>query len=360
MPGGAGMAMDLAIGLAALATRTVVVQLIQGQSMSDAAWAGVAGQVVDLIAGSAARQDSGLQKVQERIDAIPAREFEERMAAGRRYVRDFPDGWRSGKDRRQLTRDARREFVHAYGIAEHMGSPVRQALADVAIAGCWLWVPSLQDVWKTVGAARQVLEDEILYGTSLPTTSYRDVIRLCRAYGEEPAITADPIIPHWTRPPVPGARLAVRAKYGHWVSCAGVDVCAESLPGGGGPVSGVRTVSGLVIPDSRAPVTPGQRVRVHVRNRRPDWIVDFASPFAVFAELPDAAGTLPQGDGVRPFGSATFDLNRRSLGGAETLSVPSVPRIGFVLPSARGAGPFLPRTAARPAPSNWFRELFGG
>ncbi|MBB5121002.1 hypothetical protein AF335_20050 [Streptomyces eurocidicus] len=343
------MAMDLAIGLAALAARTVVVQLIQGQSMSDAAWAGVAGQVVDVIAGSAARQDSGLQRIQER------------MAAGRRYVRDFPDSWRSGKDREHLTRDARREFVHAYGIAEQMGSPVRQALADVAIAGCWLWVPSLRDVRKTVGAARQVLEDEILYGSSLPTTSYRDVIRLCKAYGEEPAITADPLIPRWTRPPAPGARLAVRAKYGHWVSCARVDVRAESLPAGGA-VSGTRTASGLMIPDSRASATLGKRIRVHIRNRRPDWLTVFASHLAVYAELPDAANTLPEGDRVRPYESTTLDLYRQpfaAVGGAETLSVPSAPRFGFVLPSIRPTRPAAPRTTARQSPSDWLRELFG-
>lgn len=57
------MVIDLAIGLAAIATRTIVVQVVQGQSMSDAAWAGVVGQVVDAIAGSAARQDSGLQRL---------------------------------------------------------------------------------------------------------------------------------------------------------------------------------------------------------------------------------------------------------------------------------------------------------
>ncbi|WP_405971705.1 hypothetical protein OG496_18980 [Streptomyces sp. NBC_00988] len=237
------MAIELAIALGALVARTAVAQLVAGQAMDNAAWAGAASQVVDVLVTTATRQESGLQQLGQgfevlgrKIDAvgkqvgdIPGREFEEYMAAGRRYVRDLPDTWRSARDRRGLIQDARREFVHAYGIAEHMRSPHRQALADVAIAGCWLWVPSLPDVRKTIGAARQILETELLRGSTLPTKSYADVLDLCRSYGEQPRTAVDPILPAPGQAPTPFARLAVRAPYGSWVTCAGIDVRIDAL-----------------------------------------------------------------------------------------------------------------------------------
>ncbi|WP_033281957.1 hypothetical protein [Streptomyces sp. NRRL F-525] len=240
------MAMELAIALGALVARTAVAQLVAGQAMDNAVWAGAASQVVDVLVSTATRQESGFQQLGQgfdvlgrKIDAvgkqvgdIPGREFEEYMAAGRRYVRDLPDTWRSARDRRGLIQDARREFVHAYGIAEHMRSPHRQALADVAIAGCWLWVPSLPDVRKTIGAARQILETELLRGSTLPTKSYADVLYLCRSYGEQPRTAGKPVLHAPGQAPTPLARLAVRAPYGSWVACAGIEVRIDAVRAG--------------------------------------------------------------------------------------------------------------------------------
>uniref|UniRef100_A0AAU2V4R6 Uncharacterized protein n=1 Tax=Streptomyces sp. NBC_00003 TaxID=2903608 RepID=A0AAU2V4R6_9ACTN len=378
------MAIDLAIALGALAARAVVAQLIQGRPMDNAAWAGVATQVVDVLVSTSTRQESDrhqlgpkltelgqkVDHVDRQVRKIPEREFEEYMAAGRRYVRDLPDAWRSAKDRRELIRDARREFVHAYGIAEHMNSPQRQAVADVAIAGCWLWVPSLNDVRKTIGSARQILEKELLYGTTLPTKSYADVLYLCQRYGEQPANAGSPILPLPGRPPTGRARLAVRAEYGRAVACAGVEVRIEELPpladepprvarpdaqnpnplplarfqrnpqpgwrfprdpqppayfplnpqpGPRFPRNPQRPAYFPLNPQAsararwspQAPVPPPQkRVRVHVRNNRAEWIAVSMTADAVIAQLPGAGNSLPGDNRVRPGATKTFDLTR--------------------------------------------------
>ncbi|MFD7337093.1 hypothetical protein ACFV98_13945 [Streptomyces violascens] len=398
------MAIELAVALGVLAARTAVAQLIQGQGMDNAAWAGVATQVVDVLVSTSTRQESGFRQLGQKFDAlgqkvdvvgqqvrdIPGREFEEYMAAGRRYVRDLPDVWRSERDRRELIRDARREFVHAFGIAEHMKSPERQAVADVAIAGCWLWVPSLPDVKKTIGAARQILEKEMLYGTTLPTKSYADVLYLCKRYGEQPAIAAKPIAPERQgRPPTDGARLAVRVNYGRPVVCAGVEVRVEELapvadepprparpstPNPSPPLRGrfARNPqpSPLIgprwtIPDNAqrparfprdrqtwtwdlgtprapapAPPPPRKRVRVRVRNARAEWIAVSMTADAVIVQLPGAGNTLPTENRVKPRTAKTFDLTRpRAALNSPALAfsriqeaVPGLPAIGFVLP----------------------------
>ncbi|WP_405839374.1 hypothetical protein [Streptomyces sp. NBC_01518] len=315
------MAMELAIALGALVARTAVAQLVAGQAMDNAAWAGAASQVVDVLVSTATRQESGFQQLGQgfevlgrKIDAvgkqvgdIPGREFEEYMAAGRRYVRDLPDTWRSARDRRGLIQDARREFVHAYGIAEHMRSPHRQALADVAIAGCWLWVPSLPDVRKTIGAARQILETELLRGSTLPTKSYADVLYLCRSYGEQPRTAGKPILPAPGQAPTPLARLAVRAPYGSWVTCAGIEVRIDALT----DAVEEPTPSGLVIPATalEKPAPAGRRrVRVQVRNNRAEWIALRMSSRAVLVSLPTTANTLQATNRVRPGTTETLDL----------------------------------------------------
>ncbi|MFD9821412.1 hypothetical protein [Streptomyces violascens] len=401
------MGIELAVALGVLAARTTVAQLIQGQAMDNAAWAGVASQVVDVLVSTSTRQESGLQqlggmvtelnvkvdRLGEVVAGIPGREFEEYMAAGRRYVRDLPDVWRSDRDRRELIRDARREFVHAFAIAEHMKSPERQAVADVAIAGCWLWVPSMNDVKKTIGAARQILEKEMLYGTTLPTKSYADVLYLCKRYGEQPAIAAKPIAPERPgRPPTAGARLAVRMDYGRPVVCAGVEVRVEELPpvadgpprparpstpNPSAPMPGRfarnpqpapllpprwtipdRTQRPARFPRNRqtwsrdldlgipqappAPPPPRKRVRVHVRNNRAEWIAISMTADAVIVQLPGAGNTLPTENRVKPRTAKTFDLTRpRAALSSPTPaasrflvlpSLPSLPTIGFVLP----------------------------
>ncbi|MEV8539467.1 hypothetical protein [Streptomyces sp. NPDC051572] len=350
------MAIELAIALGALVARTAVAQLVAGQAMDNAAWAGAASQVVDVLVSTATRQESGLQQLGQgfevlgrKIDAvgkqvgdIPGREFEEYMAAGRRYVRDLPDTWRSARDRRGLIQDARREFVHAYGIAEHMRSPHRQALADVAIAGCWLWVPSLPDVRKTIGAARQILETELLRGSTLPTKSYADVLYLCRSYGEQPRTAVDPILPAPGQAPTPFARLAVRAPYGRWVTCAGIDVRIDALT----DAVEEPTPSGLVIPSTALEkIAPALRrgVRVQVRNNRADWIALRLSSHAVLANLPTTANTLQATNRVRPGTTETLDLTAPPtltstyqfgnplIANPLLTAIPKAPVIGFVL-----------------------------
>ncbi|MFI6053908.1 hypothetical protein ACIBCO_27935 [Streptomyces violascens] len=400
------MAIELAVALGVLAARTAVAQLIQGQSMDNAAWAGVATQVVDVLVSTSTRQESGFQQLGQKFDAlgqridlvgqqvrdIPGREFEEYMAAGRRYVRDLPDVWRSARDRRELIRDARREFVHAFGIAEHMKSPERQAVADVAIAGCWLWVPSLPDVKKTIGAARQILEKEMLYGTTLPTKSYADVLYLCQRYGEQPATAGKPIPPATPgRAPTDGALLAVHVTYGHPVLCAGVEIRVEELPPvaddppraarpstpnpdppllgrfprnpqvsplfprnpeprAGFPGNRQRFTGFPLNPQAparnpyppRAPVPPPprKRVRVHVRNNRAEWVAVSVTAAAVIVQLPGAGNSLPAENRVKPRREKTFDLTRPQAAlnpPAPAFSrirsaVPGLPTIGFVLP----------------------------
>ncbi|WP_189965096.1 hypothetical protein [Streptomyces violascens] len=406
----------MAVALGLLATRTAVAQLIQGQSMDNAAWAGVATQVVDILVSTSTRQESGFRQLDQKFDAlgrridlvgqqvrdIPGREFEEYMAAGRRYVRDLPDVWRSDGDRRELIRDARREFVHAFGIAEHMRSPERQAVADVAIAGCWLWVPSLPDVKKTIGAARQILEKEMLYGTTLPTKSYADVLYLCQRYGEQPVTAGKPILPATPGgAPTDGARLAVHVTYGHPVVCAGVEVRVEELPPAaddppraarpgtpnpgppplgrfsrnpqasplfprnpqasplfprnpqpraGFPGNRQRFTGFPLNPQApawnpyppRAPVPPPprKRVRVHVRNNRAEWIAVSMTADAVIVRLPGAGNTLPTENRVKPRRAKTFDLTRPRA--ALNPPAPAFSRIRSAVPGLPAIGFVLP------------------
>jgi hypothetical protein len=242
------MAVELAVALAAIATKAIVTQLVQGAPPSQGAWADVAGQVAETLVNSAARQESGIQRlesgiqrlgqqidqVSQQVNEIPIREFGQHMAAGSRYVQDLRPAWRKKQDRRDLIHDARQEFVTAGSIAKQSNDLRRQALAEVAIAGCWLWVPSIDDVRNAAGLARQLLEREILYGTysppprwasvrglpwtgaDTPVGDYIDVVRFCKAYGERSAYAAVPLGSS------PEARLAVRAALDSWVECADV------------------------------------------------------------------------------------------------------------------------------------------
>ncbi|GII88749.1 hypothetical protein Ssi03_67390 [Sphaerisporangium siamense] len=402
------MAIELAVALGVIAARTAVAQLIRGAYLSNDDWAGVAAQVVDALITTATGQRSGFQQVGQRldqfgrqiddlgrrIDALPAREFDNHMAAGRRYVRDFPDSWRTAQDRRELVRDARHEFVRAFGVAERMKDAHRQALADVAIAGCWLWVPSMNDVTKTVGAARRILEQEILFGAAPLAASYKDVLSLCKALGERPASTGLPVIPRSGQAPTPGARLAVTAVQGHWVGCADVEVNVEAVTAPEPPTAPrprstapnppptrfVRRSGGGIVPSADPnswslgtsvpprpaffPRTPGQRplasplgrtgsggtVKFKVRNRRAEWIAVSLTQAAVIVEVP-VNGTLPAQNRVAPGKTKTFTLSRPSLT-TLTLTPPSKPRVGFVLPNpARSSTPGTPPPARRQLPT---------
>ncbi|RCG33000.1 hypothetical protein DQ384_00660 [Sphaerisporangium album] len=386
------MAIELAIALGVIVARTAVAELIRGVHMSNDDWAGVAGQVVDALVTTATGQQSGFQQMGQRldqfghqidqlgrrIDALPAREFDNHMAAGRRYVRDFPDLWRTPQDRRELIRDARHEFVRAFGVAERMKDAHRQAVADVAIAGCWLWVPSLNDVTKTVGAARRILEKEILFGTAPLAASYKDVLSLCKALGERPASTGVPIIPRSGQAPTPGARLAVPAVQGHWIGCVDVEVNVEAVTSPSPPAAtpparrpgeefGLpatmfpRTRRPALPPERLLPRTPGRRplwgtasggtVKFHVRNNSAGWISVSLTQAAVIVELP-VNNTLPGENRVGPGKTGTFALTRPSLA-TPGQAIPAKPRVGFVLPrpprQAAPGTPALGRQTPNPA-----------
>lgn len=141
-PREAGMAIELAVVLGAIAARTLVSEIIRGATMPRDDWADVAADVVGALITTSYRQESGLQqlnqglgKISQQIDDTPVREFDQHMVAGRRFLRDLPVAWRTAEDRRDLIRDARAEFVRAAAIAELRKDLSRQALAEVAIAG---------------------------------------------------------------------------------------------------------------------------------------------------------------------------------------------------------------------------------
>ena len=315
------MSIELAVALGVIATRTAVAELIRGTPLDTDGWATVAADVVDAFITTSARQESNAAVLGRQIDQLggqigqlgrvlrnePIREFEEHMAAGRRYVRDLADSWRSERDRRELIGDARREFVRAFGIAEHMNDPLRQAVADVAIAGCWLWIPSLPDVLKTMAAARKVLEQEILYGAILPTASYADVITLCKSYGERSRNAGAPIIPSPGSAPTPGARLAVRTKNNRWVECAGIELFLHGTP---------------------APT--GGTVKIKVRNSRAERVSLYVGADAVIIGFPHN-GRVPPLNQLTPGAVETLTLNRPS-NSPSSWALQSLPAIGFVMP----------------------------
>jgi len=340
------MAIELAIALAAIAARTVVAQLIRGDGMDSDGWASVAADVAGALVTAPVRQDRGLgqlpaiDRIGRQLDGVPRREFEEHMAAGRRYVRDLPDTWRTQQDRLRLTRDARHEFVRAFGIAERMNDPYRQALAEVAIAGCWLWVPSLPDARKAMGAARRILEPEIVRGGSSATAAYSDVLALCRAYGEQ----HDPVVAPsdaGTDRPVP---LSAQLTYDGWVGCAGIEVQLGSTLPGGDEIDASTTVvgeSGLVIPaialyrfytlEGR----PGELIPLEVRNTRSEWISVSLTYAAVVVRLPDG-NTLPAENRVAPGAVSEMTLTRPSPPVARaTIPRSSDAAVTFLLPGHR-------------------------
>ncbi|TLP66146.1 hypothetical protein [Microbispora triticiradicis] len=362
------MSIELAVALGAIATKAAVTALLQQGAWDDANWAIVAHQVIDAVVGVRNRPDAGVQRIGQRLDVlerqiaavgrkvelIPVREFDEHMAAGRRYMRDLRDQWRTAYDRYALVERAQHEFVRAFGIAENMKDASRQALADTAIAGCWLWVPSMPDVIKTIGQARLILEQELLFGATLPTSSYADVVRLCRAYGECPAWTGNPVVPA-SGPPTPGARVAVRAEYNRWTRCAGVDMRVNPAGDDGARQRAVTTRGGPVIPVVTAP-GPQERVTIELHNRRADWISVSVTADAVVVRLPQH-NKLPGQNRVAPGSSASLTLPRPGFSASfspygspsglpsdqyfasprnglasNTSPIPPIPAIGFVLP----------------------------
>jgi DNA-binding beta-propeller fold protein YncE len=179
----------LAHALGGIAVQAIVTQVVRGSAFDRNEWATVAGQIVKAMIDTSRAQESTLQQLGKKIDEIPRREYNEHMAAGRRYLREVTPQWRTERDRRDMIRDARSEFVRASAIAEEGNDLLRQVTAEVAIAGCWLWVPSLDDVKNTIANVLTLLEEEILIGvraertTPAYTAAYADIVTLARGYG---------------------------------------------------------------------------------------------------------------------------------------------------------------------------------
>jgi hypothetical protein len=251
----------LAIALGRIAGQATVTQFVQGAPFDRKDWANVAGQITEALIGASLAQESTFQGLGEqidriggKIDQIPLREYAQHMAAGRRYLREVTPQWRTELDRRDMIRDARGEFVRASAIAEVGNDLVRQVAAELAIAGCWLWVPSLDDVKNTITNARTLFEQEILFGAEcealhqglvvLPytdsatcyylTAAYADVVALARGYGEQPANTGD-ALKGLEKDHFHGARLTVRAVPHSFVACAGVQLKLDARVPGSNP-----------------------------------------------------------------------------------------------------------------------------
>ena len=369
------MPIDLAVMLAAIATKTLVAELIRGGSMSRESWADVGAQVVDAVVATSARPapdvrpapdarrvepvrpvldrlGQGLSEVDgrvrqlghqvdrvseevrdvsRRVDRIQIREFDQHMAAGRRHLRDLPVEWRTAHERRALIRDARHEFVSAVASAELMRDPYRQALAETALAGCWLWVPSLPDVKHTIGHARQVLEQDVLYGSGDPAGAYDDVLKLCRAYGERPEhCTAE--LGKW-KSRVPEARIAVLAYADMWVQCAGVDLKVLA------PQVLKRnykndTISYVEFLHQLSQLIASTRmVSIKVRNTRAEWISVQPTEQAVIAEVASAAMPSSSDHPIAPGEKTTLTLTLPARV-PTTLPAPTarLGTIGFMLP----------------------------
>lgn len=236
------MAVDLAVALVALTAAPAMMQLVRGEVPTGDDWAGVAGGIANALLTQTSDQSTALARIEQQVGALPAREYQQYMAAGRRFLHDLPVSWRKKTDRADIIRDARGEFVRASAVAQQMGDAYRTALAEVAIAGCWLWVPSLPDAQRTLGEARKILEEAVLNeaGPGM-VRAYIDVLRLCQAYGEEPPalraglvwlsrdreVPADPA----TVPTVP-AVLTVNAETGELVHCLGVWVQVSNIAAG--------------------------------------------------------------------------------------------------------------------------------
>lgn len=343
MPG-----LELAVGLTAIATKRLVAELIRGTSMTRGDWGDVAGEIVATLITTSHRQESGQQRLAEKIDqvgkqidAIPAREFDQHMSAGRRHLRDLPTGWRTDQDRHDLIRDARAEFVRALAVAESVNDPLRQAFAEVAISGCWLWVPSLPDVKNTIAQARRILERELLFGPTRPATAYTDVLALCKSYGERPSITAVAVVPPSQSFTYGRLRLRVNAVEGQWVECAGVQLLVHEPP-----ESKVHAEQYYGPPQARPPVVGPptyKTVNITVRNTRAEWIRvsgdNWAAEWkgAVIVELLTQSGPSPGENRIKPGTEANYALYERVGVYRDEPDPPGT--FGFVLPR------MLPRSA---------------
>lgn len=332
------MAVDLALALSGLAAQAIVTRFVQGSPFDRDGWANVAGQVVKAMIDTSHAQESTLQQLGQKIDDIPRREYDEHIAAGRRYLREVTPQWRTARDREDMIKDARGEFVRASAIAEVRNDLLRQVTAEVAIAGCWLWVPSLNDVKNTITNARTLLEQELLYGATFPRSwnwddnsdpyrgifqahaAYADVVAMARGYGEQPNTVGELLKDQPFREKYKhGARLAVLADQGNFVTCAGVQLRLDARH--------FKALDKAYVAARRIGVEDDEGVTVTIYNTRDEWVAVSRNREAAIVTLP-TNDTLPAENRIAPHGQATFALPCDSVIPTERPSG----TIGFVLP----------------------------
>jgi hypothetical protein len=338
-----GLALELAVALAAIAVRVGIAYFVRPETLDTEGWSGVAADVASAVAasaGSAAPARAGITRAM--LDSAAVREFDVHMTSGGRYVGDLPDSWRTERDRLQLTRDARREFVRASSIAAHMPDLYRQAQAEVAIAGCWLWVPSVEDAKKATTTARTLLARARTFGGPVVEQAYQEVTELSRAF--EPPVSSAAARPAG-RPartvlatPVPNTGLG----YDHWAEVGSVAIrfhrrtVRQAEYDAGEPDEEV-TPSGIVIPTSARwrlftlRDEPGEDVPLVVRNSRSEWIAIMIVYDTIGVVFPTAQNTLQAEHRVPPGAETEIFLKRPD----RDARYPRQPAMTFTLPGPR-------------------------
>jgi hypothetical protein len=121
-----------------LAGKTALAKLIAGKQPSRSDLASVSTQVADILLAHTSAHESALARVEQRLAEQPLREYNKHLAAGHRHLRDLPREWRSPEDKRDIIRDARREFVSAAAVAHEARDPVGFANSSAALASVGL------------------------------------------------------------------------------------------------------------------------------------------------------------------------------------------------------------------------------
>jgi hypothetical protein len=153
--------MDPITALVSLALTTTLKQLISGRQPDRDEWASTASALVGILIDHVTHTEDSLAGIERRLDKLATSPFEEHMATGRRFLEDLRRP-RSADDRREMIHDARSEFVRAVGAAEHLNDANRHAVAEIAIAGCWIWEQSLADAQDALRRAEEVLASALL------------------------------------------------------------------------------------------------------------------------------------------------------------------------------------------------------
>ncbi|MGK8556132.1 hypothetical protein [Nocardia gipuzkoensis] len=211
------------IALINLAATAVVKRLISGEDPSADERAGVATAVVSALLSPASQQNKGINAIHDELRMMPIREYDKHMLTGRRFLQGLLTPQLSADDRRHLLWDAHREFADASSIAIQQQDFLRRVEAEVCVAGCWLWVPSLPRVKETLRETCDALTRSIHRGSGeAAVRAYRHVLPLCQKYGEVAADEALPMDPSAARP-WPAA-LVVDTERGKWTRCLGIDM----------------------------------------------------------------------------------------------------------------------------------------